>query len=544
LVYVATFVATYRIKTLGVQSGFLQERVEARLMLLFRRPLEAVRPIAAGNGAIVKKGVDWAMAERFRDALMTCGIRCEVEEEKAPPPRATLAEYAAQLQAHLELLDPGRRWTFMADEGELFGVPGPESPYPLELLVPLESMYQEWLSVSLAASEDLLRHTAGMVLMGNTPGMVEEAKRHLLPIVRNSAERGQAMLAAARGYSPLLFRPICEGLEMGLAFHRGTVVHRVARAHLEAWDMTEDAAFEAAFANLRARSTAPLLPSPQGVFGGGWDDGYDSSRMLLPELIDAAVPDGRPVVMVPTRGMLMVCSDKNEVAMDAMLKAAVSAMREEKMVMPRLLRLVDGRWQIFVPPSLARRLNSLAKYVEGNDYRLQKELLKAHEWASGRNRCVVTYLVGKLGPDQVRTSACTWTRDMPSLLPKTDLLYFADPSSLDPPITVTWEAAMPVVGALMQRTDDYPPRYYVEGFPNEVQLAQLADIAAAARREAKAKAQAAAQAAQAALAAQNSRPMLDSSRMQTVAAVLNRPVGEVLRSALGRKAGAKPAHAR
>lgn len=540
----ATFVATYRIKTLGVQSGFLQERVEARLMLLFRRPLEAVRPIAAGNGAIVKKGVDWAMAERFRDALMTCGIRCEVEEEKAPPPRATLAEYAAQLQAHLELLDPGRRWTFMADEGELFGVPGPESPYPLELLVPLESMYQEWLSVSLAASEDLLRHTAGMVLMGNTPGMVEEAKRHLLPIVRNSAERGQAMLAAARGYSPLLFRPICEGLEMGLAFHRGTVVHRVARAHLEAWDMTEDAAFEAAFANLRARSTAPLLPSPQGVFGGGWDDGYDSSRMLLPELIDAAVPDGRPVVMVPTRGMLMVCSDKNEVAMDAMLKAAVSAMREEKMVMPRLLRLVDGRWQIFVPPSLARRLNSLAKYVEGNDYRLQKELLKAHEWASGRNRCVVTYLVGKLGPDQVRTSACTWTRDMPSLLPKTDLLYFADPSSLDPPITVTWEAAMPVVGALMQRTDDYPPRYYVEGFPNEVQLAQLADIAAAARREAKAKAQAAAQAAQVALAAQNSRPMLDSSRMQTVAAVLNRPVGEVLRSALGRKGGAKPAHAR
>jgi hypothetical protein len=544
LVYVATFVATYRIKTLGVQSGFLQERVEARLMLLFRRPLEAVRPIAVGNGAIVKKGVDWAMAERFRDALMTCGIRCEVEEEKAPPPRATLAEYAAQLQAHLELLDPGRRWTFMADEGELFGVPGPESPYPLELLVPLESMYQEWLSVSLAASEDLLRHTAGMVLMGNTPGMVEEAKRHLLPIVRNSAERGQAMLAAARGYSPLLFRPICEGLEMGLAFHRGSVVHRVARAHLEAWDMTEDAAFEAAFANLRARSTAPLLPSPQGVFGGGWDDGYDSSRMLLPELIDAAVPDGRPVVMVPTRGMLMVCSDKNEVAMDAMLKAAVSAMREEKMVMPRLLRLVDGRWQIFVPPSLARRLNSLAKYVEGNDYRLQKELLKAHEWASGRNRCVVTYLVGKLGPEQVRTSACTWTRDMPSLLPKTDLLYFADPSSLDPPITVTWEAAMPVVGALMQRTDDYPPRYYVEGFPNEVQLAQLADIAAAARREAKAKAQAAAQAAQAALAAQNTRPTLDSSRMQTVAAVLNRPVGEVLRSALGRKAGAKPAHAR
>ena len=537
--------ATYRITTNGIRDGSQRERVVARLMLLFRRPQEAVRPIVEGNGALLKKGLDWPTAERYREALARCGVRCDIEEEKAPAPRATLAEYAAQLQGHLELLDPGRRWTFGAAEGELFGIPGPASPYPLELVVPLERMYQEWLAVSLAASEDLLRHTAGMVLMGNTPGMEEEAARHLLPIVRNSAERGQAMLAAARGYSPLLFRPVCEGLEVGIAYQRGRVVHRVAQAHLKAWDMSEEAAFAAAFANLRARSTAPLLSSPQGVYGGGWDDGYDSSRILLPELIEAAVGAGRPVAMVPTRGMLMVCSDQNEEAMEAMLKAAIEAMRKEKMVMPRLLRLVEGRWQVFVPPRLARRLNSLAKYVEGNDYRLQKELLKAHEMASGRNRCVVTYLVGKLGPEQLRTSACTWTRDMPSLLPKTDLLYFADPASLDPPITVTWDAAMPVVGALMQRTDDHPPRYYVEGFPNAVQLAQLADIAAAARRAARAQAAAAAAAAQAALAAQAGPVAPDAKRLQAVAAVLNRPVKDVLRSALGRKAGgAKAAHAR
>ncbi|WP_154668122.1 hypothetical protein [Pseudoduganella violaceinigra] len=552
--------ATYRIKTLGVQAGSQKERVEARLMLLFRRPLEAVRPITEGNGAVLKKGVDWATAERYRDALMTCGLRCEIEAEKEALACASLAEYATQLQDHLEMLDPGRRWSFIEAEGELFGVPGPESPYPLELVVPLERLYQEWLGASLAASEDLLRHTAGMVLMGNTPGMAQDVTSYLLPIVRNCAERGQALLAAARGYSPLVFRPLCEGLEVGLAYQRGRVVHRVAQAHLQAWGLNEEAAFDAAYANLRAVSTAPLLPSPAGVLGGGWDDGYASSRMLLTELIEGAVSVGRPVVMVPTRGMLMVCSDQNEQAMDAMLKAAIAAMREEKMVMPRLLRLVDGRWQIFVPPGLERRLNSLAKYVEGNDYRLQKELLKAHELASGRNRCVVTYLVGKLGHEQVRTSACTWTRDMPSLLPKTDLLYFADPSSLDPPITVSWDAAMPVVGALMQRTDDYPPRYFVATFPNPMQLAQLAELAAAERREAKAKAAAAkaAQAAQAASSIQNVAAVLNRPvsmkevaavlnrpvSMQEVAAVLNRPVGDVLRSALGRKADAKPAHAR
>ncbi len=538
--------ATYRIKTLGVQQGFQRERVEARLMLLFRRPLETVRPIAEGNGALLKKGLDLPGAERYRDALLACGCACEIEEERAPAPRASLADYAAQLQAHLESLDPGRRWQFIDGEGELFGVPGPESPYPLELVVPLERLYQEWLTVSLAASEDLLRYTAGMVLMGNTPGTVEEAARYLLPIVRNSAERGQAMLAAARGYSPLLFRPLCEGLEVGLAYHRGRVVHRVAQAHLEAWDMDEDAAFEAAFANLRARSSLPLQASPQGVFGGAWNDGYDASRLLLPELFEGLAGDGRPVAMVPTRGMLMVCSDQSEPALEAMLKASIDAMREEKLVSPRMLRLVDGRWQDFVPPSLSRRLNSFAKHAEANDYRLQKELLKARAFASGQDLYVPSYMVGKMGPEQRRTSACTWTRGIPSLLPKTDLLCFADPASSGAPITVAWDAALPVVGALMQRTEDCPPRYFVEGFPNEVQLAQLADLAAAARREAKALA------AQAAKAAAPGKPVPAGPGVKAGAdhaaandaAVRRRPGWHALRTVFARWADTKPAHAR
>ena len=49
----AAFLATYRLKTLGVRDSFQRERVEARLMLLFRRPLEAVRPIVAGEGAVL-----------------------------------------------------------------------------------------------------------------------------------------------------------------------------------------------------------------------------------------------------------------------------------------------------------------------------------------------------------------------------------------------------------------------------------------------------------------------------------------------------------
>ena len=519
--------ATYRIKTLGIMTGFQRERVEARLMLLFRRPLEAVRPIVEGNGALLKKGVDLLTAERYREALARCGCHSEIEEEEAPHARATLADYAALLQAQLEALDAGRRWQFIEADAELFGVPGPDSPYPLELVVPLERLYQEWLAAAPAASEELLRHAAGMALMGNTPGMVGEVTRHLLPIVRNSAERGQAMLAAARGYSPLLFRPLCEGLEVGLAYHRGKVVHRVAQAHLQAWELSEDQAYEAAYANLRARSATPLMATAQGVFGGAWNDGYDSSRLLLPDLLQQAVGKGRVVAMVPTRGLLMACSEHADSALDAMLKASIDAMREEKVITVRMLRLVDGQWQPFVPAAHARRLNSLAKYTEGNDYKLQRELLKRRMRAEGRQVYVATYLVGKTGIEQLRTSACTWTRGTASLLPRTDLLCFADPGGHEASVTVAWEAALPVVGALMQQTDDVPPRYFVDGFPNEWQMDQLRDIAAAARRELKAQ-----------LRAQGRLPP------EPAPAPPARPLWQSLRGLLGRWLDSKPARAR
>ena len=470
--------------TLGVQAGFQRERAEARLMLAFRRSLEAVRPIADGNGALIKKGLELFEAERYREILAKCGCNSVIVAD-IPPPRATLPAYAAMLQAQLEQLDPGRHWQFNEAESELYGLPGPSSPYPMELVVPLEQLYQDWLAVAPAAVDESLRYTAGMVLMGNTPGMQQQAARFLLPIVRSSAERGQAMLAGTRGYSPLLFRPLVEGLEVGLAYHRGTVLHRVAQAHLDAWNMTEDQAYEVAYANLRERSSTPLTSTVRGVYCGPWDDGYDSARMLLPELLQGAVKEGRPVVMVPTRGMLLVCSDKAPYAIDAMLKAAIDAMRDERMVSPRMLRLIDGRWQHYMPSAHSRRLNSLLKYAESNDYKVQKELLLARLAASGEGTSVATYLVGKTGPEQRRTSACTWTRGTPSLLPRTDLLCFADPANKEGPITVPWHAAMPLIGALMQRTDDYPPRYFVDGFPNAVQLDQLADIATETRRDAR-----------------------------------------------------------
>jgi hypothetical protein len=140
------------------------------------------------------------------------------------------------------------------------------------------------------------------------------------------------------------------------------------------------------------------------------------------------------------------------------------------------------------------------------------------------------------------------------LLPKTDLLCFADPASSGAPVTVAWDAAMPVVGALMRRTDDQPPRYFVEDFPSALQLAQLADIAAVARRAARAQAaQGAKVAGQAGPLAQGAQPARvapggreasgqAASGHGAEASARRRPAWLALRGALGRWADTKAVH--
>jgi hypothetical protein len=71
-----------------------------------------------------------------------------------------------------------------------------------------------------------------------------------------------------------------------------------------------------------------------------------------------------------------------------------------------------------------------------------------------------------------------WADGMSSLLPRADTIAFKPQAEV---ILVPWDAAMPIVGHRMTRTDDYPIRHRVDSFPSVDELEQLRAVATLAK---------------------------------------------------------------
>ena len=71
---------TYRVAIRGVKEGFARDAVIGELAALFKKKPEEIRPLLDA-GAVVKKGVDLAVANKYRDALESRGCACAVEAE-------------------------------------------------------------------------------------------------------------------------------------------------------------------------------------------------------------------------------------------------------------------------------------------------------------------------------------------------------------------------------------------------------------------------------------------------------------------------------
>lgn len=69
--------------------------------------------------------------------------------------------------------------------------------------------------------------------------------------------------------------------------------------------------------NLRDRSAGNFMPfdGVPGLVRSNWNDGYDRSRILLPDLICRGVGSGNPVIMIPTRETLLLARDHQPAAL-------------------------------------------------------------------------------------------------------------------------------------------------------------------------------------------------------------------------------------
>jgi hypothetical protein len=188
------------------------------------------------------------------------------------------------------------------------------------------------------------------------------------------------------------------------------------------------------------------------MYWGEWGDSYDSSRMLLTEFIYRLDVDGDPVAYIPNRDALMVTGKRNTAGLRVILNAgAETHFKSGHALSPDLFLLENGVWKTYIPedPALQEIWRSTRRNRDAADYSHQKQPLDKLQGSDGV--FVASFMMFK-SKDGVEFSACVWTKDVDTSMPRTGNLLEPDPRLI-------------------------PPRYRARQFPSDEQMAQLRRVA-------------------------------------------------------------------
>ncbi len=318
------------------------------------------------------------------------------------------------------------------------------------------------------------------------PTRYDEVRAHLMPVVRRRDDMGIVALSAlgatddpATRFRPAT-RPLAGELVIALVCDQPTSMAYVSEPELQRWQVAFDQALADALDNLRGLPEhGGWQPIGPGVWSGEWGDSYDSSRILLPDLIHrVGVRD--PVVAVPFRNALMLTSAGNEDGIALMARAIEHHLEDtQRWLSFQLLRLDNTQWQPHAPLVAvdAWHLLNLRNAAAVNES--QKELLDALHARRGMDLVVASYQL-MAREDLGTLSFSVWTEGTDALLPRTEFIVFKrrDDDPCDP-LLVAWPEAVAIVGELMEASDYTPERFRVRRFPDEAQFARLAALAIA-----------------------------------------------------------------
>ena len=199
---------------------------------------------------------------------------------------------------------------------------------------------------------------------------------------------------------------------------------------------------------------------------------------MIPEVFAPLHLEGDPVVCLPNRNLLLVTGSENDDGIRGMLKQAEEIVRTKSRPMnPAPLILKDGEVAdfsvrenspIFNDVERAKKISALIYYQQQTE-----NLTKLYE-QRGKDLYVGEYTLNEF--ETGYESFCTWSKTIPTLLPKTDLIGFYDPTKPESQRMLglaKWEDVMRIAGDLLPDTQMFPARFYVSKFPSEEQLAAV-----------------------------------------------------------------------
>jgi hypothetical protein len=222
----------------------------------------------------------------------------------------------------------------------------------------------------------------------------------------------------------------------------------VNQNNLSEWEVGLDDALKIAKENLWERTDPQRLTGKGGIYWGEWGDSYDSSRILLTEFIYRLDLDGDPVAYIPNRDALMVTGKRNTAGLRVILNAgAESHFKSGHPLSPDLFLLENGVWKTYIPedPALQQIWRSTRRNRDAADYSHQKQLLDKLPGSEGV--FVASFMMFK-SKDGVEFSACVWTKDVDTSIPRTDFVGLVTQVESKERVLVGWDDVMSVAGNL------------------------------------------------------------------------------------------------
>jgi len=277
------------------------------------------------------------------------------------------------------------------------------------------------------------------------------------------------------------FRPFGDDCVVLLALDHPDAISTMTNGPETAWGLTFEEALAIAIDNLRDAPDNFSEMAP-GVYRGGWADGYDISRTLLPDMLERVPVRGRPVFMMPTRDVLLVTGDNDDDGLVAMVEFCLQALQHGRVVSAHMYHYEDREPLRYQPssPALAHRLAHLARLLDKSEYDAQKEALDHIHEEQGMDIFVANYNLFTQEDDPATSfSLASWTRGVDTSLPKVDRLALVRPDAEDDigeVRVVSWEQAAHLLKPLLAEERGYPVRYRTQGFPEDAQLAQLDEV--------------------------------------------------------------------
>lgn len=347
-------------------------------------------------------------------------------------------------------------------------------------VINLHNLYAEYCAAGRQERVRQLARVLALVQRAELPAGFAEVRAHLMPVLRG---RGMAeylrLTELGKDTEPasgFLFLPFSSDTILTLMVDGEQSMQSFRSEQLAQWGVSVDEALAAAMDNLRDATVDRVVQVERGVFAGDWNDAYDSSRLLLPDLAHR-IAGANPLAMAPARGTLLLASGNDIDAVRAMVALAQRiADTETRPVSALLYRYQDGRPVAHVPDDAPARsaLDSLGRQYLYGDYAAQKETLDELHEREGSDLFVASYKVMRDTASGIAYSMCSWTRGVDALLPRTDrvALVDLDDEHMRELIVVPWDALHAACGELMQPVPDaWPARYRVTGFP-ELALAR------------------------------------------------------------------------